>query len=278
LSLKRPGSSRLIAAGYFLYDLAVLVATFLLAAYIEHSGLGGVEIYTQNWLIGLLIVVSSLVALKLAKAQFRHWSRATIRDFASLLLWFAIGLMFAFTVSTFLVRDLAWSNFRLFTLVSVFASILFLLPRGFTAGLRELIVDSQHRSLSRSKGVRDRLVIYGAGDLGELFLHHLKVTEPTQLAQHRIIGFIDDNPNLSLRSMDGFRIYGGVEQLAKLKEEYNLDGVLVCASRISEEKSHFLNRMACELGLSIYRWHPQLHLVETAKFIQEKVEDRTLIA
>ena len=262
LALKKPGNARLVAGAYFFYDFLVLVGVMILAAYIEGSALVGIEALVSNWPIGLVILVCALISLKLAKAHSRYWSRATLRDVVSLLVWFSLGLTLAFTVSTFLSKDLAWSSFRTFVMIAVFGGILLLVPRLLTAVLRELIVDSQHRSLFRSKGKRDRVVVYGAGDLGELFLHHLKVTEPTQLADRRIIGFVDDNPNLARKSMDGFKIFGGAEKLGELVEKYSIKGVVVCATRMAPEKAEFLNKTACDLGLKVFRWRPQLQLTE----------------
>ena len=258
LALKRPGSSRLIAACYFCYDFLVIVTALTISLYVENSGLVRLETFTNLWKEALVVVSSCLIALRFAKSHSRHWSRATLRDVISLLVWFIIGLTFAFTASTFLSRDLAWSNFRIFVFIGMIGGLLFMIPRVITVVLRELIVDSQHRSLFRSKGLRKRLVIYGAGDLGELFLHHLKVTEPTQLVEHRLIGFIDDNPNLAGRYMDGFKIFGGIEKLTALEERFGLSGILLCSSNLEQKNAEKLSKIACELGLKVYRWEPNL--------------------
>ena len=278
LALKKPGNARLVAAAYFFYDLLILMLAIGMATYAEGSAKVNLEKLSNSWSIGLVILVSSIVSLRLAKAQSRHWSRATLRDVVSLLVWFSLGLTLAFTISTFISKDLAWSNFRTFVMIGVFGGVLLLVPRLLTAALRELIVDSQHRSLLRSKGKRERVVVYGAGDLGELFLHHLKVTEPTQLADRRIIGFVDDNPNLACKCMDGFKIFGGVEKLRELTENFGIKGIVVCVTHMSPDKAEYLNKTACDLGLKVFRWRPQLQLTEILDIDEEKAEAGAIIA
>src|SRR5690606_567272 len=39
-----------------------------------------------------------------------------------------------------------------------------------------------------------RLLLYGAGDLGSLFLRQMRVINPELVAARQVIGFIDDNP------------------------------------------------------------------------------------
>lgn len=262
LALKRPGNARMIEGLYFVYDCIVILIAIAVALFVENSALVSFATFSDYWLIGLVILVSCSVSLRLAKCQTRHWSRATLRDVIAVLMWLGVGLALSFTVSTFLSRDLAWSNLRVFVLVGVLSSVFLLLPRLVTAILRELIIDVQHRSLLRSKGIRDRMVIYGAGDLGELFLHHLKVTEPTQLAENRIIGFVDDNPNLKNKSMDGFKVFGGLEYLETLVSKFGISGLIVCIDKIECHKMSLIEETACKLGLKIIRWSPELRLTD----------------
>ena len=264
LALKKPSNARLVAASYFFYDVTMLSFVVVAAAYVESSAMVRVGTILESWPTFLVVLVFAMVSLRLGRAHSRHWSRATLRDTVSVLLWFSLGLILSFTVSTFLARDIAWSNFRFFLIVAIFGGVSLMIPRLFTVALRELIIDSQHRSLFRSKGLRERVVVYGAGDLGELFLHHLKVTEPTQLVERRILGFLDDNPNITNKSMDGFRIFGGVEDLGGLVERFGIQGVVVCATRLDPKKAELLNKASCELGLKVFRWRPRLSLAEVS--------------
>ena len=138
----------------------------------------------------------------------------------------------------------------------------FIAPRSLTPLIREAVIDSNHRRLGHSSGGRRRLMLYGAGDLGELFLSHLKSTHSTHLNEMRIIGFIDDHPNLKGRFLDGFRIFGSVEDLPQLSERFNLHGVLLTATRFDPPRVAQLCRIAEEHNLSIYRWRPHLQMDE----------------
>jgi len=83
--------------------------------------------------------------------------------------------------------------------------ILLVIPRCITPLVRESVIDTLHRNLRRSSGERPRVLLYGAGDLGELFLSHIRVTAEKHFDQMRIVGFLDDHPELADRYIDGFR-------------------------------------------------------------------------
>jgi UDP-GlcNAc:undecaprenyl-phosphate/decaprenyl-phosphate GlcNAc-1-phosphate transferase len=105
-------------------------------------------------------------------------------------------------------------------------------------------------------------MLYGAGDLGELFLSHLKTTHAIHFNEMRIIGFLDDHPNLKRRVLDGFRIYGSIDDLPQLVERFNLHGIVVTLTNLDPERADQLNQVVEQYGLTLYRWRPQLHLVK----------------
>ena len=263
LVLQRPPAGRLIALTYFTYDALVIMMALAFALLVEYNGrftwLGG---HPHLFNLFAITLACGLVGLRMAKAHSRKWGRASIRDFWALILWFSVSMQVAFTLMTLVSHDVAWETVRIFILTGTIALVLFALPRSLTPLIREAVIDSHHRRLGRSTGQRKRLVLYGAGDLGELFLSHLKTTRPAQLDEMRILGYIDDHPNMKGRFLDGFRIYGSVDALPYLKQRLNLHGVVITTTRLEPEQAHRLNRLADEYGLTLYRWRPHLQFAK----------------
>jgi hypothetical protein len=70
-----------------------------------------------------------------------------------------------------------------------------------------------------------------------------------------------------------------VKDLPALAERFNLHGVVITATRLDPERADELNRTVKELGLTLYRWRPQLQLNEIgAQDILEEAEQEPVRA
>ncbi|MCX5784295.1 MAG: nucleoside-diphosphate sugar epimerase/dehydratase [Elusimicrobia bacterium] len=72
-----------------------------------------------------------------------------------------------------------------------------------------------------------RVMIYGAGDLGESVLRDLT---SVRHAAYNIVGFFDDNPHKWKQQIHGFTILGGRKVFAKVLAEHNIDQVIVAVN------------------------------------------------
>ena len=83
--------------------------------------------------------------------------------------------------------------------------------------------------------VRDgcRVLIYGAGDGGELLLRELLNNRELQYAP---VGFVDDDPTKKGKVIHGLRVFGGNGMLRALCREQRIDEVLISSSRFTEER------------------------------------------
>lgn len=268
LSLKRPAPARRVAAFYWLYDVAVLIAVFFLAEWIEANG--RVDWIRRDFLGASLVVstASCIIALRLARASSRVWGRATLRDYWALAGWLGIGLIGAFSLNSFMEADFSWRFGRIVIMAGALGYVLLLVPRSIGGIARELHVDSIHRRLGRSRGERPRLLLYGAGDLGELVLAAIKQQDGRELSRYRLIGFIDDNPNLKGRALDGFKIFGGVDDLPYLHRRFGLHTVIVSSSQLSTENALRLSELTEQLGLRLVHWNPTIDLPEVEPVVE----------
>jgi len=78
-----------------------------------------------------------------------------------------------------------------------------------------------------------RVLIYGAGDAGELLLRELLNNREWRCAP---VGFMDDDKNKHGKLIHGFRVFGGNGLLAKVVNEHEVEQVLISTPRISDER------------------------------------------
>jgi UDP-GlcNAc:undecaprenyl-phosphate GlcNAc-1-phosphate transferase len=91
------------------------------------------------------------------------------------------------------------------------------------------------RQLLPTQTARDgcRVLIYGAGDGGELLLRELLNNRELQYAP---VGFVDDDPNKKGKVIHGLKVFGGNGQLRDICREQRVDEVLISSTRISRER------------------------------------------
>jgi UDP-GlcNAc:undecaprenyl-phosphate GlcNAc-1-phosphate transferase len=78
-----------------------------------------------------------------------------------------------------------------------------------------------------------RVLIYGAGDAGELLLRELLNNRELRYAP---VGFMDDDANKHGKLIHGFRVFGGNGSFARIITEQQVEQVLISTPRISEER------------------------------------------
>ncbi|MDX6403326.1 MAG: UDP-GlcNAc:undecaprenyl-phosphate/decaprenyl-phosphate GlcNAc-phosphate transferase [Blastocatellia bacterium] len=78
-----------------------------------------------------------------------------------------------------------------------------------------------------------RVLIYGAGDAGELLLRELLNNRELSYAP---VGFIDDDPKKLGKVIHGFRVFGGNGMLGKIIVDHQIEQLLISTPRISEAR------------------------------------------
>jgi UDP-GlcNAc:undecaprenyl-phosphate GlcNAc-1-phosphate transferase len=86
--------------------------------------------------------------------------------------------------------------------------------------------------VTEASGTR-RVLIYGAGDGGELLLREVLNNRELQLTP---VGFADDDPNKKGKVIHGLRVFGGNGALKSICEEQRIAEVLISSTQISEER------------------------------------------
>lgn len=78
-----------------------------------------------------------------------------------------------------------------------------------------------------------RVLIYGAGDGGELLLREL---QNNRSLKYSPVGFVDDDPAKTGKLMHGLKVYSGNGDLTSICRQQEVDEVLISSSRMSETR------------------------------------------
>ena len=91
-------------------------------------------------------------------------------------------------------------------------------------------------------GAGRRVLIYGAGDAGELLLRELVNNRDLRCSP---VGFMDDDPKKQGKVIHGFRVFGGNGLLQKVIDQQRVEQVLISTPRLSTERTNEILR-ECE--------------------------------
>jgi UDP-N-acetylmuramyl pentapeptide phosphotransferase/UDP-N-acetylglucosamine-1-phosphate transferase len=254
LALKRREGGRGLKPWYILWDLLVLSLAALTANLMDANFDPGRMESAPTWSFIGIFTATGLIMLLLLRVYRRMWSRARLREF----LLVAVGLFLAGMVTAALVQvasgDLTWQVTRISAMASMMAAVGILIPRALPEVLRELAVDSLHRQARVLPGGRCRIVVYGAGELGDLYLDHLTAIPQGHFETVQVVGLLDDKRLLKGRLMRGFEILGTVEDLPRLSAKLGLDGVMVAIRGLDEVKRAKLRAVVEKSGLKLFEW------------------------
>jgi UDP-GlcNAc:undecaprenyl-phosphate GlcNAc-1-phosphate transferase len=95
-----------------------------------------------------------------------------------------------------------------------------------------------------------RVLIYGAGDAGELLLRELRNNRELQLAP---IGFLDDDPAKSGKVIHGLRVFGGNGDLGTVCTQHNVDEVVISSMKMTDERIQEVLRTCSEKQIAVKR-------------------------
>jgi len=257
--IRRPRASREMVLGYFLYDVFCLIASAAIGWWLVQKAIRVPIDYADAKGPILFFTVSSILGLRLARAHSRRWTRASVHDFGEAICWYSCGVGFSFALLSATQADFSFRSLIFHLCAGCVGLVAILIPRCVGVFFHEGVLDSMHRKRRTNyKRSTHTTLIYGAGDLGELFICHVRLSQPHIWGNDHFIGFIDDCEALSGRWMRGFRIMGTLEELPLLKKKHGITKVLVTSSVLSMEREHELKRLTTELGLQLEFWCPDL--------------------
>jgi UDP-GlcNAc:undecaprenyl-phosphate GlcNAc-1-phosphate transferase len=103
-----------------------------------------------------------------------------------------------------------------------------------------------------------RVLIYGAGDAGELLLREMR---NNLTLQYTPVGFVDDDPFKKGKVIHGLRVFGGNGQLRRVCEEQRVEEVLISSTKIGAERVRQIMRDCEESRVTLKRMRIEIDLV-----------------
>jgi UDP-GlcNAc:undecaprenyl-phosphate GlcNAc-1-phosphate transferase len=103
-----------------------------------------------------------------------------------------------------------------------------------------------------------RVLIYGAGDAGELLLREMR--NNLQL-QYTPVGFVDDDPFKKGKMIHGLRVFGGNGHLGRICAEQQIEEVLISTSRIGGDRVREIRRDCEDARVTLKRMRIEIELV-----------------
>lgn len=224
-----------------LNDLAIILLAYYLAFLLRFEGAITPEYFAgfiNSLPVVLIAQLSSFLALGLYRGLWRYTGLDDLRVIikavavASLLSIAAVLLLFRFE--------------HLSRAVFVIDGVLLLLGVGGTRISFRLL---RNWLLQRSGDGR-RVLVYGAGDGGELLVRELQNNRQLGLLP---VGFIDDDPQKNGRIIHGVRVIGPASELVRILAEERIEEVVVSTPRVEQERLVEVERACTTRGLSCRR-------------------------
>ena len=195
---------------------------------------------TENWNLFIktlpLLIVLKLGVFLVVGVYRGIWRYTSLGDLLTFFKASVLGSMLTVLAILLIYRFEGFSR----TLFVVDGLILFLVLSGSRMAFRLF------RQLLPQIGQKDgcRVLIYGAGDGGELVLRELHNNPEWQ---YHPIGFVDDDPTKTGKVIHGLRVYGSNGSLASVCRKNEIEEILISFRRIEPEKLRAI-REVCQAG------------------------------
>jgi len=103
-----------------------------------------------------------------------------------------------------------------------------------------------------------RVLIYGAGDGGELLARELR---NNRSLSYRLVGFVDDDPLKKGKVIHGYRVFGGNGAFQEICKEQRVDEVLISTAKIPQTRIDQISRDCGAASVQVKRMRIQLEPV-----------------
>ena len=148
-----------------------------------------------------------------------------------MLLWLICGVILSGALVTLFLRDIEYRNAAIHVLAFGISATALCIPRSLGLSVQAGALDAGHQRGRLRGGAGRPTLIYGAGDLGELFLRNLRLSAPDVWSDYSFVGIIDDQEQLKGRRLLGLPIFGSLSGIESLVKRLGIQSVVVTTSR-----------------------------------------------
>jgi UDP-GlcNAc:undecaprenyl-phosphate/decaprenyl-phosphate GlcNAc-1-phosphate transferase len=122
---------------------------------------------------------------------------------------------------------------------------------------------------NRDKKTGKNVLIYGTGEFGTLILQNILTTSKNDL---KVIGFLDDDPDLEGKIINGYPIFGGHWTLSKTHQHNSIDYIYLCDENIRSENLRRLRNIASQKDITIKKLNITLQEIEYTDVHKESIQ------
>ena len=215
-------------------DFVVICSSFL-AAYLLVEGGTGSEFERSVFLSALPILLATRYSLLVALGVYRRvWRYATARDVVPIAVACLVSAAVAYAILRAL-RPIGSFSGEVFVVDAVLCTLL--------VGASRLTL----RLLPEARALRQngrRVLIVGAGHAGRGLARELRETH-----EARVVGFLDDNPRVRRRRIQGISVLGALDETPRAIAGARADEVLVTIPDASQARLDAVVRAAEAAGV-----------------------------
>jgi len=235
---------KLLLKQYFLpkwivlvYDLTLMGSAFIFSSYMV-ANFSSEQVELQNIL--RQIIASALIFLVvylIIKPHYNIVRHTTLKDFSSIAYALVLGSSGLFGLAVLGKNNPLFSHYNIpyaVIIIQFFISVFILLTS-------RLFIKAIYHSLFLKPEIVQNTMIFGAGRLG--MIAHNVLERENQLS-YNVVGFIDDNPNLHGKRINGVRVYSAYEAVESVLAKKKVKEVIIAIApwEISlERKQQFVN-------------------------------------
>jgi UDP-GlcNAc:undecaprenyl-phosphate GlcNAc-1-phosphate transferase len=223
-----------------LLDVVLIILSYWSAYAINFPPNSGAwSLFIRTLPVLVFVKMSVFLVMGVYRGLWRYTSMSDLIVFAKAVVLSSIG---SILVLLFAFRFVGFSR-KVFILD---AACMFL----FLAGSRMAFRLFRQLVPAVSKQNGRRVLIYGAGDGGELLLRELRNNRELRLAP---IGFLDDDPAKSGKVIHGLRVFGGNGDLRSVCAQHEIDEIVISSMKMSEERIQEILQCSTEKQIVVKR-------------------------
>jgi UDP-GlcNAc:undecaprenyl-phosphate GlcNAc-1-phosphate transferase len=225
-----------------LLDVILIILSYWAAYAIKFGPLSGSpawRLFIRTLPVLVFVKMSTFLVMGVYRGIWRYTSIDDLIVFGKAV---ALSSIASLLVVLFAFRFEGYSR----TVFALDAAVMFL----FLAGSRMAFRLFRQLLPATSRQTGSRVLIYGAGDGGELLLRELMNNRALKLAP---IGFLDDDPAKSGKVIHGLRVFGGNGDLGKVCQEQEVNEVVISSLKMSDERVEEVVRCCAERQIAVRR-------------------------
>ena len=200
--------------------------------------------YEQNFpyfLKSLPIVLSSVIFTYFVFGVYRGvWRYTSVPDLITYLKAVTTGIVLSMLIILIIYRFEGYSR----TVFVIYWGISLFFLGGSRLSFRTISEAIRRNSVANGQ----RVLIYGAGDKGELALREILNNQKLGLTP---VGFIDDDAKKKKRKIQGYKVLGGHGNLESMVKKYKVREIIVASDKIRDENLQAACSICEEMGVAV---------------------------